>query len=77
MKVNNRSHVPQARKAMDKFKMQAASEVVVNLTSRKAGSVGGRAVRKMCPIRTARYARECTTASVHVQKVRYITSISV
>ena len=47
--------VPEARNAMDKFKMEAASEVGVNLkngyngnlTSREAGSVGGQMVRKM------------------------------
>lgn len=46
---------PAARDAMDKFKMEAAAEVGVNLkegyngdlTSRQAGSVGGQMVRKM------------------------------
>ena len=46
---------PSAREAMDKFKMEAASEVGVNLkngyngdlTSREAGSVGGQMVKKM------------------------------
>ncbi len=46
---------PYAREAMDKFKMEAASEVGVNLkqgynghlTSREAGSVGGQMVKKM------------------------------
>lgn len=46
---------PNAREAMDKFKMEAASEVGVNLkqgyngdlTSRQAGSIGGQMVRKM------------------------------
>lgn len=46
---------PEAREAMDKFKMEAASEVGVNLkpgynghlTSREAGSVGGQMVKKM------------------------------
>ena len=52
---NNKIMVPQARAAMDKFKMEAASEVGVNLkqgyngdlTSREAGSVGGQMVKKM------------------------------
>ena len=60
MKNNNQINVPQAREAMDRFKMQAASEVGVNLqsgynghlTSREAGSVGGQMVKKMCPGRT-------------------------
>lgn len=52
---NNKIMVPQARAAMDKFKMEAANEVGVNLkdgyngdlTSREAGSVGGQMVKKM------------------------------
>ena len=52
---NSRINVPEARNAMDQFKMQAASEVGVNLkngyngdlTSREAGSVGGQMVKKM------------------------------
>ena len=52
---NNQLNIPQAREAMDKFKMQAAQEVGVNLTngynghltSREAGSVGGQMVKKM------------------------------
>ena len=47
--------VPEAKEAMEKFKMEAASEVGVNLkagyngdlTSREAGSVGGQMVKKM------------------------------
>ena len=54
-KKNNRINVPEAREAMDKFKMEAANEVGVNLkqgyngdlTSRQAGSVGGQMVKKM------------------------------
>ena len=48
-KSTNTTNVPEAREAMDKFKMEAASEVGVNLkegyngdlSSREAGSVGG------------------------------------
>lgn len=51
----NKVVVPEAKAAMDKFKMQAASEVGVNLqngyngdlTSRQAGSIGGQMVKKM------------------------------
>ena len=54
-KNNNQINIPQAREAMDRFKMQAAQEVGVNLqngynghlTSREAGSVGGQMVKKM------------------------------
>ena len=52
---SNKLNVPEASAAMDKFKMEAASEVGVNLkegynghlTSREAGSVGGQMVKKM------------------------------
>ena len=52
---SNKIMVPQARAAMNKFKMEAANEVGVNLkqgyngdlTSREAGSVGGQMVKKM------------------------------
>ncbi|AZV57129.1 alpha/beta-type small acid-soluble spore protein [Clostridium sp. AWRP] len=51
----NRVLVPQAKEALDKFKMESAREVGVNLkegyngdlTSREAGSVGGNMVKKM------------------------------
>ena len=51
----NKISVPEAKQAMDKFKMEAASEVGVNLkngyngdlTSRQAGSIGGQMVKKM------------------------------
>ena len=49
-KNSNKLNVPEAKAAMDQFKMEAASEVGVNLkngynghlTSREAGSVGGK-----------------------------------
>ena len=47
--------VPEAKEALNKFKMEAANEVGVNLkdgynghlTSKEAGSVGGQMVKKM------------------------------
>ena len=57
MSTNKSNHLvnPQAREAMDRFKMEAASQVGVNLkqgyngdlTSKQAGSVGGQMVKKM------------------------------
>ena len=52
---SNKIMVPNAREAMNKFKMEAANEVGVNLkqgyngdlTSKQAGSVGGLMVKKM------------------------------
>ena len=53
--ASNKTLVPEAKAALEKFKMAAASEVGVNLsqgyngdlTSRQAGSVGGQMVKKM------------------------------
>ena len=53
--ASNKNVVPEAKEAMDKFKMQAASEVGVNLkqgyngdlTSREAGYVGGYMVKRL------------------------------
>ena len=52
---SNRVLVPQAKEGLNRFKMEAAGEVGVNLkegyngdlTSREAGSVGGQMVKKM------------------------------
>ena len=84
-KNSNKLNVPEARAAMDKFKMEAASEVGVNLkegyngdlTSREAGSVGGQMVKKMSTVRTANYTRADRTAIRHETKVRYIASITI
>ena len=80
---SNRINVPEAKQAMDQFKMQAANEVGVNLkqgyngdlTSREAGSVGGQMVKKMCPVRSTKYDRQSRTAVGHCQKVEYIATI--
>ena len=78
-KNSNKLNIPEARSAMDKFKMEAASEVGVNLkegyngdlTSREAGSVGGQMVKKMIPVRTARFERADRTAVGHQVTVTY------
>ena len=54
-KNNNKLNIPEAKAAMNKFKMEAAAEMGINLkdgyngdlTSREAGSVGGQMVKKM------------------------------
>ena len=82
---SSKGMVPEARDALDRFKMEAASEVGVNLkqgyngnlTSREAGSVGGQMVKKMTTIRTAKFARADRTAVGHEVEVRYIARIVV
>ena len=84
-KNNNQLNIPQAREAMDRFKMQAASEVGVNLTngynghltSREAGSVGGQMVKNNCPMRTMKFTRHTRIAMGHNQTVQYIATITV
>lgn len=84
-KNTNKLNVPEARAAMNKFKMEAASEVGVNLkqgyngdlTSREAGSVGGQMVKNVCPIRTARFTRKNRIMEGHMQAVRYIATLTV
>ena len=54
-KNSNKLNIPEAKAAMNKFKMEAASEVGVTLnqgyngelTSKQAGSIGGQMVKKM------------------------------
>ena len=85
MKSNNKINVPEAKEAMNKFKMQAASEVGVNLTngynghltSREAGSVGGQMVKNNFPIRTFSYDRHNRIAMGHIQSVQYIAAITI
>ena len=84
MKNNNQINVPQAREAMDRFKMQAASEVGVNLTngynghltSREAGSVGGQMVNIMNPIRTFKFSLQSRISRGHRVEVQYTFSLT-
>ena len=53
--MSNKNLVPEAKEAMNKFKMESANQVGVNLkqgyngdlTSKQAGSVGGQMVKNM------------------------------
>ena len=77
---NNQLNIPQAREAMDKFKMQAAQEVGVNLTngynghltSREAGSVGGQMVKNGTPEKTKFFVRKSRIKEGYCDKIRYI-----
>ena len=84
-KNSNQINVPGAKQAMEQFKMQAASEVGVNLTngynghltSREAGSVGGQMVKNNCPMRTMNFTRHNRIAMGHIQSVQYIATITI
>ncbi len=86
MATNSNKHVvPEARAAMDKFKMEAASEVGVNLnnsyngdiTARQAGSVGGQMVNNMNPVRTMRFERHNRISVGHKVNVTYTYVLAV
>ena len=73
----------EGRETLNKFKMEAANEVGVNLkqgyngdlTSKQAGSVGGQMVKKMRPVRTLSFPRTDRTAAGHQVTVCYIAGI--
>lgn len=85
MKGSNSSLVPEAREALNKFKMEAASEVGVNLkqgyngdlTSRQAGSVGGQMVKKINPVRTLSFERKCRIVNGHKTTVKYAFNLTI
>ena len=82
-KNNSKINIPEARAAMDKFKMEAASEVGVNLkngyngdlTSREAGSVGGQMVKQCAPIRNISFDRKTRIRAGHKTAVSYIVTL--
>lgn len=83
-KNSNKLNIPEAKAAMNKFKMEAASEVGVNLkqgyngdlTSREAGSVGGQMVKHICPVRTVVINRANRRADGHMIPITYQYSLS-
>lgn len=76
---SNQPVVPSAREALNKFKMEAAQEVGVNLkqgyngdlTSREAGSVGGQMVKHICPVRTVTFPRANRKVNGHQALITY------
>ena len=84
-KNSNKLNVPEAKAAMDKFKMEAANEVGVNLkqgyngdlTSREAGSVGGQMVKNICPVRTIEFQRPDRNTPDHKMVIQYIVRFAI
>lgn len=85
---SNIAVVPEAREALDKFKMEAAAEVGVNLkqgyngdlTSREAGSIGGQMVKNVYTVRLTKiysFERENRIVDGHKMTVKYIAGIAV
>ena len=77
--ASNKTLVPEAKAALEQFKMEAANEVGVNLkqgyngdlTSRQAGSVGGQMVKNIKPVRTLNFERKCRIVKGHKTTVSY------
>lgn len=83
--ASNKAMVPEAKEALERFKMEAANEVGVNLkqgyngdiTAKQAGSVGGQMVKNMNPIRTMNFERPSRISPGHKVTVRYAFSLTV
>ena len=83
--ASNKTLVPEAKEALERFKMEAASEVGVNLkqgyngdlTSKQAGSVGGQMVKKRCPTRTLSFERPSRVLDGHKAVHTYEFHLSV
>ena len=81
---SNKNVVPEAREALNKFKMEAASEVGVNLkqgynghlTSREAGSVGGQMVKKMIPVQPMKFIRNNRSVMAHETEITFHVFVS-
>ena len=82
----NNTLVPEAKAALEQFKMQAANEVGVtlnkngyngDLTARQAGSIGGQMVNNMNPVRTMRFERHNRISQGHKITVKYAFSLTV
>ena len=77
--------VPEAKQAMQNFKMEAAREVGVNLkqgyngdlTSKEAGSVGGQMVKNKCPVRTMKFTRNYRWLDGHSKEITYEVALAV
>ena len=82
--MNKKNVVPEAREGLNRFKMEAANEVGVNLkqgyngdrTSKQAGSIGDRMVNIMIPVRTLHFERKSRINRGHTVTVRYAFSLA-
>ena len=83
--MNKKNVVPEAREGLNRFKMEAANEVGVNLkqgyngdlTSKQAGSIGGQMVNIMTPTRTLHFQRQSRITPGHRSTVQYAFAFAV
>ena len=82
---NNQINIPEAKDAMNRFKMECANEVGVNLkqgyngdlSSREAGSVGDQMVNVICPARQTEILRKNRTFEEHLERVVYTYGLAI
>ena len=82
---SNQINVPEAKEAMNRFKMECANEVGVNLkqgyngdlTSRQAGSVGGQMVNIMCHVRQTEFMRTNWESKGQADMITYQYALAV
>ena len=85
---SNKIVVPNAREAMDRFKMEAAGEVGVSLkqgcnrdiSAKQAGSIGGQMVKNVCSarqVRNVQFSRENRVINGRKMTVKYIVGVAV
>ena len=75
----NKNMVPEAKEALNRFKMEAANEVGVNLkqgyngdlTAKQAGSIGGQMVNNICPVRHMNFTRKYRTVKGYEKQFTY------
>ena len=83
--MNNKNVVPEAREGLNRFKMEAANEVGVNLkqgyngdlTSKQADSIGGQMVNIMIPTRTLQFVRHTRITPGYRAMVQYAFAFAV
>ena len=84
--ASNKTLVPQAKQALEQFKMEAANEVGVtlnqkgyngDLTSRQAGSIGGQMVNMMMPQQQWEFSRNSMRSKCHRITIRYEVALAV
>ena len=83
--MNKKNVVPEAREGLNRFKMEAANEVGVNLkqgyngdlTSKQAGSIGGQMVNIMTPTRILQFVRHTRITPGYKATVQYAFAFAV
>ena len=82
---SNQLNVPQAKDAMNRFKMECANEVGVNLkegyngdlSSKEAGSVGGQMVNVMWHVRQIDFMRTNWESKGQADRITYQYALAV